>query len=204
MVLAEELEKPEDGLHHRHLHWQLPVLLLLPAPLHLLSQLKGQCQEMKSLIWRPWKSNQYFLFRRRWFLNCFASSKSRKLLLLSQLKGQCQEMNIFFEGLKNQISTYFLFRRRWFYNFLASSMSRKVLLSSCLLLWKHLLIIMDILPKAASVRIPPPPPPPPPPNERRQLKGNCEPQFSLWKCLQSIIHMLVSKFSWDKGLHKRS
>jgi hypothetical protein len=50
VVLAEELEEPEDGLHHGHLYGQLPVLLLLPAPLHLLSQLKGQCHEMDNFV----------------------------------------------------------------------------------------------------------------------------------------------------------
>jgi hypothetical protein len=42
-------------------------------------KLKGQSHEMKIFL-KALKSNQYFLYRRRWFLNSFASSMSRKVL----------------------------------------------------------------------------------------------------------------------------
>jgi hypothetical protein len=92
---------------------------------------------------------------------------------------------IFLKALKSK--QYFLYWRQWFLIFLHLRCLEQHFLSSCLLLCKHLQN-MVILPKSTSESIPSPPPPP-----RTRLAAthrDCEPQFSLWKCRQSIIHLL--------------
>ncbi len=64
-------------------------------------------------------------------------------------------MKNYFDGLKNQIST-FCIGADGFWIFLLLNCLKKYFLSSCLLLWKHLLIL-DILLETAEESPPTPP-----------------------------------------------
>ncbi len=57
----------------------LDSLLVLQA--YFSVRIKGTVSRDEYFFWRPKKSNQYFLYMRRWFLNFFASSMSRNVLV---------------------------------------------------------------------------------------------------------------------------
>ncbi len=116
-------------------------------------------------------ANPWRVFR---ILDIFAAQISITFLSgsgYSLLKGQCYQMNNVFEGLKNQISTFCI------------SATFCLSTDGFIFFW-HL---------TGFYRKPHPNPPPhtlaTPQQDWQQLKGNCEPQFILWRSRQSIVAM---------------